>query len=106
MSDPRADARLQFAREQLRKSLQIEVASADASFRSYWRVSDGSDTWIVMDAPPEKENTAAWFDIGARLHRAGLHTPAVLAANLDQGFVLMEDLGTRTYLPELNEASA
>jgi aminoglycoside/choline kinase family phosphotransferase len=106
MSDPRADARLQFAREHLRKPLQIDVASADASFRSYWRVDDGAKTWIVMDAPPDKENTAPWLDIGARLRRAGLHTPEVLASDLDQGFVLMEDLGTRTYLPELNDATA
>lgn len=106
MSDLRAEARLQFAVEHLRKPLQIEVASADASFRSYWRVGDGTGTWIVMDAPPDKENTAPWLDIGARLHRAGLHTPEVLAADLDKGFVLMEDLGTRTYLPELSAATA
>jgi len=82
------------------------VASADASFRSYWRVSDGARTWIVIDAPPEKENTAPWLDIGARLHRAGLHTLEVLATDLNEGFVLMEDLGTRTYLPELNDTTA
>ena len=106
MSDLRAEARLQFARDQLRIPLRIEVASADASFRSYWRVSDGTNTWIVMDAPPDKENTTPWLDIGARLHRAGLHTPEVLAADLAQGFVLMEDLGTRTYLPELSDTTA
>jgi aminoglycoside/choline kinase family phosphotransferase len=106
MSDLRAEARLQFAREYLRKPLQIEVASADASFRSYWRVSDAASTWIVMDAPPDKENTAPWLDIGARLHRAGLHTPDVLSTDLQHGFVLMEDLGTRTYLPELNDDTA
>jgi aminoglycoside/choline kinase family phosphotransferase len=106
MSDLRAEARLQFAREHLGKPLKIEVASADASFRSYWRVSDATSTWIVMDAPPDKENTAPWLDIGARLHRAGLHTPDVLATDLQHGFVLMEDLGTRTYLPELNDDTA
>src|SRR5437016_449177 len=105
MSDPRADARLRFASEQLGKPLPMAVASADASFRSYWRVSDGANSWIVMDAPPDKENTAPWLEIGARLQRAGLHTPAVLASDLVQGFVLMEDLGTRTYLPELNDAT-
>jgi len=105
MSEPRAEARLQFATDHLRLPLRIEVASADASFRSYWRVSDGASTWIVMDAPPTQENTAPWLDIGARLHRAGLHTPQVLAADLAQGFVLMEDLGTRTYLPELTDAT-
>ena len=101
MSDSRADARLRFASERLGKPLRMEVASADASFRSYWRVSDGTNTWIVMDAPPDKEDTAPWLDIGARLQRAGLHAPAVLAADRALGFVLMEDLGTRTYLPEL-----
>jgi aminoglycoside/choline kinase family phosphotransferase len=106
MSDRRAEARIQFAREHLGKPLQMQVASADASFRSYWRVGDGANTWIVMDAPPDKENTAPWLDIGARLHRAGLHAPEVLASDLAQGFVLMEDLGTRTYLPELTDASA
>jgi aminoglycoside/choline kinase family phosphotransferase len=106
MSDSRADARLAFARQHLGKPLRMEVASADASFRSYWRVGDGAETWIVMDAPPDKENTAPWLDIGARLHDAGLHTPEVLAADLAQGFVLMEDLGTRTYLPELSDATA
>lgn len=106
MSDFRAEARLRFARAHLDKPLQMQVASADASFRSYWRVSEGAHSWIVMDAPPDKENTAPWLDIGARLQRAGLHTPEVLAADLGQGFVLMEDLGTRTYLPELTEATA
>jgi len=106
MSDVRAEARLQFATDYLHRPLRIEVASADASFRSYWRVGNGASTWIVMDAPPKQENTAPWLDIGARLHRAGLHTPQVLAADLNHGFVLMEDLGTRTYLPELNDTTA
>jgi aminoglycoside/choline kinase family phosphotransferase len=106
MADSRAEARLDFARQHLGRPLQIEVASADASFRSYWRVRDDAQTWIVMDAPPDKEDTRPWLDIGARLHRAGLHTPDVLACDLGQGFVLMEDLGTRTYLPELSTATA
>jgi len=80
-------------------------ASADASFRSYWRVRAGAQSWIVMDAPPDKEDIAPWLDIGARLHAAGVHAPEIFAADAAQGFVLMEDLGTRTYLPELNDAS-
>jgi aminoglycoside/choline kinase family phosphotransferase len=55
-----------------------------------------------MDAPPPQEDIAPWLDIGARLRGAGLHAPQVFAADRAQGFVLMEDLGTRTYLPELN----
>ena len=59
-----------------------------------------------MDAPPDKENLGPWLDIAARLRACGLHAPEVFAVDRDYGFVLMEDLGTRTYLPELNEASA
>ena len=67
MSDARAAARLLFASQHLGRPLRIDVASADASFRSYWRVSDGRTTWIVMDAPPAQEDVHAWLDIGARL---------------------------------------
>ncbi len=55
-----------------------------------------------MDAPPDKENIAPWLDIGQRLRAAGLHAPEVFAVDAAQGFILMEDLGNRTYLPELN----
>ncbi|HMB56853.1 MAG TPA: phosphotransferase [Arenimonas sp.] len=82
----------------------LERASADASFRSYWRsISDGH-TWIVMDAPPDKEDIRPWLDIAARLTAAGLHAPEIRAADADLGFVLMADLGTRLYLPELDDA--
>ena len=99
-SRPRADALRRFAEPALAATgLPIEPASADASFRSYWRV-DGAPTrsYIVMDAPPDKENIEPWLDIGARLRAAGLHAPEVLAVDREHGFVLMEDLGTRIYL--------
>jgi len=106
MQGDRADARLAFAQRNLNgTALRIDVASADASFRSYWRVTDGAASWIVMDAPPAQEDVRPWLDIGARLRGAGLHAPEVLAADLEHGFVLMEDLGIRTYLPELSENS-
>jgi aminoglycoside/choline kinase family phosphotransferase len=84
----------------------IEPASADASFRSYWRVRGGDSVRIVMDAPPDKENLGPWLEVSARLRTAGLHVPEVLAVDRALGFVLMEDLGTRTYLPELDASSA
>jgi aminoglycoside/choline kinase family phosphotransferase len=83
----------------------LAPASADASFRSYWRVSAGARSLIVMDAPPDKENLAAWLDIDARLRAAGLNAPEIFAADRSQGFVLMSDLGVRTYLPELDAVS-
>jgi aminoglycoside/choline kinase family phosphotransferase len=68
-------------------------------------VCSDTRTWVAMDAPPPQEDVRPWLDIGARLSGAGLHAPQVFAADPEQGFVLMEDLGTRTYLPELNDAS-
>ena len=81
-------------------------ASADASFRSYWRVHAGERSLIVMDAPPDKENLAPWLDVDARLRAAGLNAPQVFAIDRMQGFVLMSDLGVRTYLPELDAVNA
>ncbi len=106
-SPERTNARRAFAEVALSDSdLTIDVASADASFRSYWRVSGAHGTRIVMDAPPGMEDIETWLDIGARLRAAGLHAPQIFAIDHAQGFVLMEDLGVRTYLPELNAGSA
>lgn len=58
-----------------------------------------------MDAPPAKEDLTSWLDIDARLRMAGLHAPEILAVDKTLGFVLMEDLGARTYLPELAHES-
>lgn len=103
----RAEQRLSWTRQALSDpGLSLQVASADASFRSYWRAHGGGRSWIVMDAPPGREDVGPWLEIGARLAAAGLHTPQVHAADVAAGFVLMEDLGDRLYLPELHEASA
>lgn len=103
---PRTEALRHFVRNALADGgADIRPASADASFRSYWRVDAGGETRIVMDAPPDREDIGPWLDVGARLRRAGVHAPEVLAVDRDNGFVLMEDLGTRTYLPELDERS-
>ncbi|MBS0555837.1 MAG: phosphotransferase [Proteobacteria bacterium] len=105
-ADDRTAARQEFVRRHFPQAqTRIDAASADASFRSYWRVRAGDDARIVMDAPPDKEDIAPWLDIATRLHGAGVHAPQVFAADPANGFVLMEDLGDRTYLPELNESS-
>lgn len=105
----RHDARQAFARDALAlPSVSIARASEDASFRSYWRVvpgPEGDASCILMDAPPGKEDLGPWLDIASRLRNAGLHAPQVFALDQGQGFVLMEDLGTRTLLPELADAS-
>ncbi|MEO7067158.1 MAG: phosphotransferase [Rhodanobacter sp.] len=86
--------------------LQLQSASADASFRSYWRAQQGSNSWIVMDSPPALEDPRPWLEMSARLATAGLHVPAVYAQDLEQGFLLIEDLGNQLYLPALNERTA
>lgn len=84
----------------------IEPASADASFRSYWRVQlDDGSTRVVMDAPPDKEDVRPWLDIATRLRAAGVHAPLVHAEDAEHGFLLLEDLGHRTFLPALDDSS-
>ena len=102
----RADERLQWLRAVRNDaSLTLEPASADASFRSYWRTAHGGQSWIVMDSPPALEDPAPWLALGARLADAGLHVPAVAAVDGERGLLLIEDLGSRLYLPALNDAS-
>ncbi len=99
--------RLAWTREALGdEGVQLTSASADASFRSYWRAQSGGRSWIVMDAPPNREDIGPWLDIAARLCRVGLNAPAIRAADAEQGFVLMSDLGERLYLPELQAGGA
>jgi N-acetylmuramate 1-kinase len=102
----RATARLAWVRSTLDDpGLTLASASADASFRSYWRTRHDSRSWIVMDSPPAQEDPRPWLEIGARLSAAGLHVPAVYAQDLVQGFLLIEDLGSQLYLPALNDAT-
>ena len=107
------DPRLTLIRTWLTRDLQwrigrISVASADASFRRYFRVSRGdvdpaawaprADTLIVMDAPPGKEDIAPYLKVSSLLEQAGAHVPHVHASDLRRGFVVMEDLGSTQYL--------
>jgi aminoglycoside/choline kinase family phosphotransferase len=102
----RATARLAWTRHTLGDStLTLASASADASFRSYWRTQHQGQSWIVMDSPPAQEDPRPWIEIGARLSAAGLHVPAVKAQDLQQGFLLIEDLGSQLYLPALNDST-
>ena len=79
----------------------IAPASADASFRRYFRVTRGADSYIVMDAPPEKESLAAFLGVARMLGGLGLNVPMVMARDVKRGFLLMSDLGERQYLDEL-----
>lgn len=87
--------------------LPCAPASSDASFRRYFRLDlpDGT-TRIIMDAPPEYEDCRPFIRIASLFHEAGVHVPEVLAADLDQGFLLLSDLGRTTYLDVLDAQTA
>jgi aminoglycoside/choline kinase family phosphotransferase len=85
----------------------LAPASEDASFRRYFRAALGDGrSYIAMDAPPEKEDCRPFVHVARLLHEAGVHAPQVHAQDLAQGFLLLSDLGTRTYLQELNADNA
>lgn len=85
----------------------LAPASADASFRRYFRATFGNgDTRIVMDAPPPHEDCRPFLHIGKLFEEAGTHVPHVYAQNLSQGFLLLSDLGGTTYLDALTKDSA
>ncbi len=84
---------------------QIAPASADASFRRYFRVRFDDQSWIVMDAPPEQEDIRPFVRLARELHAIGLNVPEIAAEEMTQGFLLLSDLGDRPYLAELNDAT-
>lgn len=84
----------------------IRPASADASFRRYFRVRLASgQSYIVMDAPPDKEDSRPYIEVARRFRALGLNVPEVLAQDLAQGFLLITDLGAQSYLEALNDES-
>lgn len=89
------------------QSFQLAPASADASFRRYFRATfaDGR-TLIVMDAPPEHEDCDPFIHVAKLLEQAGVNAPKVLAQDLERGFLLLTDLGGTTYLAVLNQDNA
>jgi aminoglycoside/choline kinase family phosphotransferase len=89
------------------REIGIEPASVDASFRRYFRVTLASgETRIVMDAPPGREDCRPFLHVAALFAEAGVHVPEVHAQDLEQGFLLLSDLGRATYLEALDAASA
>ena len=83
----------------------MRPASADASFRRYFRVDGERGSFIVMDAPPAHEDVRPFVKVAALIADAGLHGPHVLACDAQQGFVLLSDLGQTLYLDALRDAT-
>ena len=84
------------------REYRLNPASADASFRRYFRVTHGGESFIVMDAPPGKEDSRPFIRISRMFFDVGLNVPNVVDEDLQQGFLLLSDLGSRPYLDELN----
>jgi aminoglycoside/choline kinase family phosphotransferase len=85
----------------------VAPASADASFRRYFRITFADSTSrIVMDAPPEHEDCRPFVHVAGLLHGAGVHAPEILAQDLQRGLLLLTDLGSTTYLDALDDANA
>lgn len=82
--------------------VDIRPASADASFRRYFRVRTDDSSYIVMDAPPDKEDMGPFLKVDAMLLEIGLNVPRVLHADIERGFYLLTDLGDTHYLQALN----
>lgn len=107
-SDIRLDAIKQWVRFDLGfEKFTIEVASADASFRRYFRLRlENGESFIIMDAPPEKEDCKPFITIARLLESAGVHAPHIYEFNDAQGFMRLADLGSTAYLDKLNSDNA
>jgi len=104
--DMRSDTRLEQLTRWVRQfdgmeDAQPVPASSDASFRRYFRV-EGNRSYIVMDAPPEQEDSRPFISVAGYLESIGLNSPRIIEADLDAGFLLITDLGSLQYLQALD----
>jgi aminoglycoside/choline kinase family phosphotransferase len=101
-ADPRRDELTRWLEQELSADgVHVEPASADASFRRYFRATLPGRTLIVMDAPPEHEDLGPYLAVAGMLADVGLNVPRVVARDLRRGYLLLTDLGRRQYLDEL-----
>ena len=102
VDDQRLEAGRRWAEEQLGGAVEMAPASSDASFRRYFRARRGGRSWILMDAPPEKEDCRPFVALAKAMRAVGLNVPEVLAADLGRGYLLLTDLGETPYLAVLD----
>ncbi|MDI2141680.1 MULTISPECIES: aminoglycoside phosphotransferase family protein [unclassified Pseudomonas] len=84
----------------------LTAASSDASFRRYFRWEGAGRSFVVMDAPPPQENCKPFVDIAFLLAKSGINVPKIYAEDLERGFLLLNDLGNKTYLDVINGENA
>ena len=87
------------------KDYKIEVLGGDASFRRYYRVIDGEKSYILMDSTANKEVLYPFIEISVRLLKVQVEVPRIISQNLEQGYLLLTDLGSRHLADILNEMS-
>ena len=105
MDERESRMRIWLARVLNDASLRITPASRDASFRRYFRVTTNHTSFIVMDAPPELEDSKRFIEVSNLLLRAGVSVPKIHDADLDNGFLLLTDFGQQHYLSALAHES-
>lgn len=110
LSLDKGDARLEQIKHWLTSDLhiklfKIEVASADASFRRYFRLTTDAGSQIIMDAPPDKEDSRPFIKVARLIEAAGVQSPHIFNFDQPQGFMLLSDLGSCAYLDKLNSKS-
>ncbi|MBF0212750.1 MAG: phosphotransferase [Magnetococcales bacterium] len=101
-----AESAWHFVREVMGGDATLTQVAGDASFRRYFRVDSSRGRSILMDAPPEKEDSAPFLDIARFLRSHGIPAPEVLADRLEQGYLLLEDFGDLTYLKALESGAS
>ncbi|KQN50445.1 aminoglycoside phosphotransferase [Pseudomonas sp. Leaf48] len=84
----------------------LTAASSDASFRRYFRWEGAGKSFVVMDAPPPQENCKPFVDIAFLLAKSGINVPKIYAEDLERGFLLLNDLGNKTYLDVIDSENA
>ncbi|MBK5353828.1 phosphotransferase [Pseudomonas sp. TH41] len=84
----------------------LTAASSDASFRRYFRWEGEGKSFVVMDAPPPQENCKPFVDIAFLLAKSGINVPKIYAEDLERGFLLLNDLGNKTYLDVIDRENA
>ena len=101
--DQRLNSLIDWASTEIRREADldldtnVEIVSGDASFRRYYRMSYRERSWILVDAPPDKEDNPRFIRIANRWRARNVSVPAVLASNIDDGFMLLEDFGDRLF---------
>ncbi len=106
MADTDRSKQMQDWLQKLDANIPIYPLAGDASNRRYFRVTLNNQSYVVMDAPPEKEDCIAFLNIANGLRQIGLNTPEIFAQDIKQGFLLLSDFGDRLLFHEINNKNA